>query len=823
MPTVDYRWDSAMADIEAAKKCFYEGLALLEARDYPNCEMRLREALAHVPDNMSVLSNLSVALLLQGKLTDAKSSAEKIVARDASNTGAFLVIAECLKKLGQFAELILIYDKIIALEPASADHWSDRGAALNRLARYQEALASCERAIALQPGLAAAHHNRANSLVKVGRFDDAVLSYDRALALNSMLDGAKVGRCNCLANLGRPGEAVAQLNDFIRLKPDNATAHAVLGAVHFAIGDRELAARHCRQSVTLDPRDDDAILQLGLICLAQGDDREALELAAKALDINETPQARELFVLAVRNARMTSEDARFRTRLQQALVERWDRPLYLMRPSLSLIQMNKAVSGAIERQTAAMPRYLPVAELCGGAGLAEITNDLLLRELMRLTPVCDIGFERMLTALRRELLGLASNKATAIVTENVLHFFCALTQQCFINEYIYAVSDDEQSRAAALAERLITVVAAGDDAPPLWVAAVGAYLPFHSVRGAASLLNRTWPAPVAAVLHQQIVEPAAQHDLRTSLRSLTTVENITSIDVKRQYEQNPYPRWAAVGSIVWPRPFDDVMKLKFPHAPYEPLGKRHIEVLVAGCGTGQNAIETSRSYVDADVLAIDLSATSLGYALYKTRELGLTNIHYAIADILKLDSLGRSFDLIESGGVLHHLANPFAGWRLLLSILRPGGVMRVGLYSELARQPIVRARNLIAERGYPATADGIRRCRQEIMVPSADPQLREATETTDFFSMSECRDLLFHVQEHRMTLPQLAAFMDAEQVIFLGFDGDSSLFKAYESRFPEDKAKTDLSSWHQFERERPRTFGAMYQFWIQKPPTPKRA
>lgn len=73
-----------------------------------------------------------------------------------------------------------------------------------------------------------------------------------------------------------------------------------------------------------------------------------------------------------------------------------------------------------------------------------------------------------------------------------------------------------------------------------------------------------------------------------------------------------------------------------------------------------------------------------------------------------------------------------------------------------------------------------------------------------------------------MTLPQLAAFMDAEKVSFLGFDGNSSLFEAYKSRFPEDKAKTNLSFWYQFERERPRTFAAMYQFWIQKPPTPER-
>ena len=41
--------------------------------------------------------------------------------------------------------------------------------------------------------------------------------------------------------------------------------------------------------------------------------------------------------------------------------------------------------------------------------------------------------------------------------------------------------------------------------------------------------------------------------------------------------------------------------------------------------------------------------------------------------------------------------------------------MMVGLYSEIARAPIVAARAFIAERGYGSAADDIRRCRQDIL------------------------------------------------------------------------------------------------------------
>jgi len=104
---------------------------------------------------------------------------------------------------------------------------------------------------------------------------------------------------------------------------------------------------------------------------------------------------------------------------------------------------------------------------------------------------------------------------------------------------------------------------------------------------------------------------------------------------------------------------------------------------------------------------------------------------------------------------LHHLADPIAGWRVLLGLLRPGGFMHVGLYSELARRDIVAARAFILEQGYRPTADDIRRCRQDLL----NSPLSGVAKASDFFSTSECRDLLFHIQERRLTIPQIKSFI----------------------------------------------------------------
>ena len=76
--------------------------------------------------------------------------------------------------------------------------------------------------------------------------------------------------------------------------------------------------------------------------------------------------------------------------------------------------------------------------------------------------------------------------------------------------------------------------------------------------------------------------------------------------------------------------------------------------------------------------------------------------------------------------------------------------------------------------------------------------------------------MLFHVQEHRLTISQIESFLNEHNLQFLGFDLDLRLVEQYQARFPDDKAMNDLKLWHAFEPENPNTFTNMYQFYVQK-------
>ncbi len=354
-----------------------------------------------------------------------------------------------------------------------------------------------------------------------------------------------------------------------------------------------------------------------------------------------------------------------------------------------------------------------------------------------------------------------------------------MAQQCFIDEYLLAQSDDETRQAESLRSLVVANLATGGAVSELLLITVAAYFPLHSLPATAPQWDRDWPRTLNGLLQQQIVEPLEEIRLRGTIQSLTVIDDDISVKVQRQYEENPYPRWTAIPDVSTVSDW----RSRFPvqHSDHRRDGPS--EILIAGCGTGQNPIQAALKFPEARVLAVDLSRASLAYALRKTREADIRNIDYGQADILKLRSIGRSFDRIEAVGVLHHLADPSAGWRVLLSLLRPGGIMDVGLYSETARRAVVEARSLIAARGYRPSTEDIRLFRRELSLTNST-FAKDLVSSPDFYSTSGCRDLLFHVREHKFTIPEIAAFLSENNLAFLGFRLGAEVFDQFRIRFP---------------------------------------
>ena len=158
--------------------------------------------------------------------------------------------------------------------------------------------------------------------------------------------------------------------------------------------------------------------------------------------------------------------------------------------------------------------------------------------------------------------------------------------------------------------------------------------------------------------------------------------------------------------------------------------------------------------------------------------------------------------------------NPMAGWRVLTDCLKPGGLMNIGLYSECARQNIVEMRKEITQSGIGSSDSEMKSFRTGV-INSDKEHHKGIMYSNDFYSLSTLRDLLFHVQEHRFTIPQLKQCMEALGLKFCGFEYGPVVQKFRLTNIGSDDPY-DLDKWQTYEEANPRTFAGMYQFWCQK-------
>ena len=740
------------------------------------------QALALKPDLTAAHNNLGNALCEQGRLEEAEASYRRALALQPGQAEAHNNLGTMLFEREQLDEAVACYRQALALEPDYAEAHNNLGAAFNRKGKLDEAETSIRRALALKPDFAGAHDNLGTLLWEQGKLEEALASTRQALVL-------------------APGFTQAQDN---------------LGAMLKDLGRLDEALTVYRQLLQIRPRDADALNGLAGVLAAKGDAALALETVLRSLEIRETIKAKWIFVDIAKSLRWTSDNHRIRSAMVRALTDPWDRPSELAHTSARLIKLGTPTGACVARAAQAWPRPLPAPELFGDelfgqSGLAALAKDELLCALLASANAADIELERFLTMARRLLLAAGEGNDAE---DAGLEFHAALARQCFLNDYVFFHGEEEIRRAGTLRDALAAEIEAGTVISSARLLAVAAYFPLHSLSGAARLLKMPWPEPVNAVLAQQVREPQEEAGLRAATPRLTRIEDTVSLQVQNQYEENPYPRWVRIPRAEKANTVTRYLSQKFPFAAFQRQSSGETTaILSACCGAGQLMLELAQS-LKGRVLAVDLSLTSLGYARRKALELGQGGIEFGQADVLELGALGRSFDVVECSGALMYLADPFAGWRVLLSLLRPGGYMTLSLYSKVARRRIVAARRRIAEWGYGPSADDIRRCRQDLWNLD-NPDLR-IVNAYDFYGISTCRDLLFHVQEWQTDLPTIAAFLKDNGLTFLGFETDKATLQAYRRRFSGDAAATSLDNWQAFENDNPDTFSRMYQFWIQK-------
>lgn len=400
-----------------------------------------------------------------------------------------------------------------------------------------------------------------------------------------------------------------------------------------------------------------------------------------------------------------------------------------------------------------------------------------------------LGLRRFFTAspeMEEFIIALRSKVVQALLKEQdetVLPLAVDLALHCFLSEYSFAVPDTDKEYLTASEQQDV---------------------PSRLKYVASSLYGSVAPCDesddvLQPLLQQQVIEPALEAENRKNCPVLGRIEDDVSQDVQNMYEENPYPRWHAV------------------HKPSRQISAPEIRYLIAGCGTGRSSCQTALTLPETKITAIDLSLTSLGYAMRKAEEIGLNTLDFAQSDILGLSKTENQFDIIECSGVLHHMADPVAGWKALIDVLAKGGCMNIGLYSRKARDVIIKAQDYAQKNKYKDDTDGIRQFRKDILALPEDHELSELRRRQDFYTLSGCRDLVFHVQEKCYDLKDITKMLKVLGLKILSLvPATPAIASLYRKTYPSDPQMAELKNWEKLEQQYPQICVGMYQFWCMR-------
>ena len=646
-----------------------------------------------------------------------------------------------------------------------------------------------------------------------------MLATQKALELDPDNPDVLINLGSIYQDLGNLDQALASTLKSLELKPDNPDAHepgqSTKGWIpplsNHSISNELLrqALASTLKSLELKPDNPDAHMNLGGIYKDLGNLDQALASTLKSLELKpDNPGAASNLKAFIDQLNISPSNAKDVIRAYELLLNQTD----ISHRKLSKIFL-QAFLPIIQKASSSDPIISD-----GNQALKALVADWrFLKSLTLMIPPSSEA-EGFFTRLRNELLNLAIQEGT--IPQQVKSLTEALAAQCFLNEYVYTSSKEEDDSIA----QLIEAAAHNQEDTNRYLAIIGCYKAIYTTGISPEFINN-YPTPDDSskeLITAQFKEPRQEQEIKTSFQEKRNVSDIISQKVQEMYEENPYPRFkfadhtnSDLANTIHKSIEIEATRKNLSFSDELKTSSARPKVLIAGCGTGNQVIISSR-YKNAEITAIDLSSSSLAYAIRKSMEYGIDNVEFKQMDLLNVAELGDIFDIIECSGVLHHMEKPSKGLSVLLQQLKPGGYIKLGLYSEIARKVIVEARKTIQTLGINSTPESIRNFRKKVLAGEIKELLDLPKFVSDFYSLSECRDLCFHVQEHRFTTDTLQKLLDSHGLTFCGFMVPDQIKKLYQEIYPEDHDMTSLSNWGEFEEEHPSTFTGMYQFWAQK-------
>ncbi|MGH1377784.1 MAG: methyltransferase domain-containing protein [Alphaproteobacteria bacterium] len=603
-------------------------------------------------------------------------------------------------------------------------------------------------------------------------------------------------------NDGLLDDAITCFEDALKHGP-NKDAYFGLGKAYSAQGDFIKAVKSLTDAMKVDPTSHDVLCFIGDLYYGLSQGKQAIESYAQAVALDPTVTVyKQKLVNIIGALKFKKINPNLKGVLLECLEDDTIEFYHFGGAWLSIMSFNSSVTSFYRLSKIdnyeAFKKGMANFSSCDG-----LIDPFFLTGLGKFI-VPDVQFEAWSKNLRRYLMeSISEGKQLFSDPSDIELITCALLKYNFSTDYISSISDEEAAAVSILKDKIEN----SDDPSLADVALFGCYKSICFLNNAVEIATKLQGGDhVSQIPKSQIEDYFAQQKIKPTITSLTKINDKVSVSVQEQYEKYPYPRW----DVSSKDPFSEEVEGHL-------RGRSNVNILIAGCGTGKEAIQLAYSFPDAKITAVDLSLTSLAYAIHKSKQFGLENISFFQADIMELGEIDQRFDYIVSAGVLQHMHDPKAGWSVLNGLLKPVGLMRIALYSSQARWAINEARTIIENEKIGCDAESIRQFRNDISTHMKYKAIKNIELFVDFYALTECRDLLFHVHEHQFDLLDIKGILNDLSLEFLQFYLPPQTMNKYKKRNTHDPDAIDLDGWAKFESKNVDSFVSMYTFWCQKP------
>ena len=431
--------------------------------------------------------------------------------------------------------------------------------------------------------------------------------------------------------------------------------------------------------------------------------------------------------------------------------------------------------------------------------------------------------EILLTSIRKVLLKKIHKKEKFQINEEIIiNFLSALSIQLFLNEYIWFESKDETILINKLTGHLLNKLKKDEKIFDYEILILASYRQLNSCEGLRDFLKANCDNKnLGKIIKEQIINLEKEYELSKGIKTISLIQDDVSKKVRKQYEENPYPRWV-MAKEKKDRKYielisDSIGPNKLPQE-YLTQETKIRNVLIAGCGTGNHPISIAIDDYDVKIDALDISLSSLSYGKRMAELLNVNNINWIHGDILNLEDFNKKYDAIECCGVLHHMESPKKGFDALSNSLNENGLLKIAVYSRAFRNKLKAAKEFLKLKNIRNDLASIQLGRR-LIYENQDKEISYPKNLSDSFSTSEFRDLLLHTQEHDFSLEELEDLY-SDKFDFLGFVFNEKYVyqvqNLYKKMFPEDKTMRSLKNWDIMEKENDELFLAMYQMFLKK-------